>query len=75
MSTNASATTGWAGGEGGEFATRGSFFSLLTESLRRQWEPGKRTEVQQVGVEEDEEREGAQDLLLQDGVQGFGEEG
>lgn len=74
MSTNASAATGWAGEEGGEIAMRGSFFSL-TGSLCRQWEPGKRTEVRQVGVEEEGEREGAQELLLQDEVQGFGEEG
>lgn len=69
MSPNASATTVWAGGE---VVRRGSFFSLLTGSLCRQWGPGKSPEVQQVLGDEKEESEGAQDLLLQDGVQGFG---
>lgn len=71
MPINTSATTAWPGGE---IAMRGSLF-LLTGSLCRQWEPRKHTEVQQVGVEEEEEREGAQDLLLQDKVQGLGEKG
>lgn len=43
MSTDTSATPGWAGGEGVGIATRGSRF-LLTEPLCRQQEPGKWTE-------------------------------
>lgn len=53
MTTNASATTSWAGAE---LAMRGSLF-LLTGSLCRQREQGKHTQVQQVGLEEEEERE------------------
>lgn len=65
MSTYTSATTGWAGGEGVGTARRGSLF-LLTGSLCQQWEPGERTEEQQIEVEEEEEREGSWNLLLQD---------
>lgn len=74
MSTNISATAGWAGGKGVGIATRGSLF-LLTESWCRQQESGKCTEEQQIEVEEEEERKGAWNLLLQDGESDSGKKG